>query len=244
MPAVSTIRTDTSADPESGAAPGTPAGGRVQLALNVRDVDAAVEFYGRLFGVAPAKRRPGYANFAISSPPLKLVLIEDPDARGDGVTGALNHLGVEVPDPADVSAATERLTGQGLATLTQDATSCCYAVQDKVWVHDPDGAPWEVYTVLADAPGDTGLTGGSSCRTVDGQCWPVEQAGTSDVQLTSSGVPVAPVTVLGAAAHDAGTPVAAACCDTGTAAACCEPSAKVSCCGPTSAGLPSTCGCS
>lgn len=136
---------------------------RVQLALNVRDVDAAVDFYRKLFGVEPAKRRPGYANFAIAVPPLKLVLIEDPDARGAGVAGALNHLGVEVETSAEVGAATQRLTGQGLATLTQDATSCCYAVQDKVWVHDPDGASWEVYTVLADAPSDTSL-GGSSRR--------------------------------------------------------------------------------
>jgi len=118
---------------------GTPVGGRLQLALNVSDVDAAVQFYAMLFGVPPTKRRPGYANFAITTPPLKLVLIEDPGARGTGVTGALNHLGVEVPSSAEVGAATARLTGQGLATLAQDATSCCYAVQDKVWVHDPDG---------------------------------------------------------------------------------------------------------
>ena len=136
---------------------------RVQLAMNVRDVDAAVDFYRKLFGVEPAKRRPGYANFAIAVPPLKLVLIEDPDARGAGVAGALNHLGVEVETSAEVGAATQRLTGQGLATLTQDATSCCYAVQDKVWVHDPDGAPWEVYTVLADTPTGSGVAG-------DGQC--------------------------------------------------------------------------
>lgn len=125
---------------------------RVQLALNVRDVEAAAAFYSKLFGVEPAKRRPGYANFSIPEPALKLVLIEDPAARGDGVTGALNHLGVEVDSSAEVDAAAERLTGAGLETLTQDATTCCYAVQDKVWVHDPDGAPWEVYTVLADAP--------------------------------------------------------------------------------------------
>ena len=132
---------------------------RVQLALNVSDVDAAVEFYRRLLGVEPAKRRPGYANFAVAEPPLKLVLIESADARGTGVQGALNHLGVEVSTPEEVGAATRRLTGEGLDTLTQDATTCCYAVQDKVWVHDPDGAPWEVYTVLADAPGDSVSTG-------------------------------------------------------------------------------------
>jgi len=120
-----TIEPGGAGDAGSSAASGTPTGGRVQLALNVRDVDAAVEFYGKLFGAEPAKRRPGYANFAIAAPPLKLVLIEDPAARGDGLTGALNHLGVEVPGSAQVGAATQRLAGQGLATVTQDATSCC-----------------------------------------------------------------------------------------------------------------------
>jgi len=162
----------------------TPPGGRVQLALNVRDVDAAVEFYAKLFGAQPAKRRPGYANFAIASPPLKLVLIEDPDVRGDGVTGALNHLGVEVADSEQVGAATRRLTGHGLDTLTEDATTCCYAVQDKVWVHDPDGAPWEVYTVLADAPAGTAaartLAGDSDCCVgSDGGCTPTGRSAAS-----------------------------------------------------------------
>ncbi len=136
---------------------------RVQLALNVGDVDAAVEFYGKLFGATPAKRRPGYANFAIAEPPLKLVLIESPEARGKGVTGALNHLGVEVEGTADVAAATARLSAEGLATAEQDNVTCCYAVQDKVWVSDPDGAPWEVYTVLADAPAESGLAGDGTC---------------------------------------------------------------------------------
>ncbi len=130
---------------------------RVQLALNVTDIDAAVEFYAKLFGAAPAKRRPGYANFAISEPPLKLVLIETPQARGEGVTGALNHLGVEVEGTAEVAAASSRLAAAGLATTAQDGVTCCYALQDKVWVADPDGAPWEVYTVLADAPAEVGL---------------------------------------------------------------------------------------
>jgi catechol 2,3-dioxygenase-like lactoylglutathione lyase family enzyme len=144
---------------------------RVQLALNVADIDAAVDFYSKLFSAEPAKRRPGYANFAVANPPLKLVLIEDPNARGTGVAGALNHLGVEVESATEVAAATGRLSGEGLATLTQAATTCCYAVQDKVWVHDPDGAPWEVYTVLADAPGDD-ISGGTGCATVDGACVP------------------------------------------------------------------------
>jgi catechol 2,3-dioxygenase-like lactoylglutathione lyase family enzyme len=119
---------------------------RVQLALNVSDLEAAVTFYSRLFDTAPAKRRPGYANFAIAEPPLKLVLIE-----GDGHGGTLNHLGVEVEDTAAVKAATDRLTGEGMLTRVEDQTTCCYAVQDKVWVSDPDRAPWEVYTVLHDA---------------------------------------------------------------------------------------------
>jgi catechol 2,3-dioxygenase-like lactoylglutathione lyase family enzyme len=128
---------------------------RVQLALNVADIDAAVTFYSTLFNTEPAKRRPGYANFAIDEPPLKLVLIEHPEDRGRGVGGALNHLGIEVPSTDEVAAATRRLAAQGLVTEVEEATTCCYAVQDKVWVSDPDGAPWEVYTVLADAPLET-----------------------------------------------------------------------------------------
>ena len=119
---------------------------RVQLALNVSDVDQAVDFYSKLFQVEPAKRRPGYANFAVDSPPLKLVLIENP-----GATGALNHLGVEVFSTDEVSAAQARLSDDGLATASEDGVTCCYARQDKVWVDDPDGAPWEIYTVLADS---------------------------------------------------------------------------------------------
>ena len=119
---------------------------RVQLALNVSDVDAAVEFYSRLFGVGPAKRRPGYANFAIDEPALKLVLIENAEAPA-----TLNHLGVEVGSSGDVAAAQARLAGEGLETATEEGVTCCYALQDKVWVSDPDGAPWEIYTVLADA---------------------------------------------------------------------------------------------
>jgi len=137
---------------------------RVQLALNVSDIDAAVDFYSKLFGAEPAKRRPGYANFAIAEPPLKLVLIENPSARGDGVAGALNHLGVEVSTTEEVQAATRRLAAQGLDPEVQESTTCCYALQDKAWVNDPDGAPWEIYTVLADAPAETGLgCGTESC---------------------------------------------------------------------------------
>lgn len=136
---------------------------RVQLALNVSDLDEAVAFYSKLFGTEPAKIRPGYANFAIANPPLKLVLMEDIEARGQGVAGALNHLGVEVASPDEVAAATGRLSDDGLETVTEEQTTCCFAVQDKVWVNDPDGAPWEVYTVLDDAPAESGLAGDGGC---------------------------------------------------------------------------------
>jgi len=126
---------------------------RVQLALNVSDLESSIAFYSTLFGVEPHKRRPGYANFAIAEPPLKLVLIEVPtDDRGTGVQGALNHLGVEVASVEDVDASAARLRDAGLATFDEKDTTCCYALQDKVWVHDPAGAPWEVYVVKDDDP--------------------------------------------------------------------------------------------
>ena len=120
---------------------------RVQLALNVSNLETAVDFYRRLFQAEPAKRRPGYANFAIASPPLKLVLIENPKAAG-----TVNHLGVEVETSAQVESETVRLRSEGVTTRTEDGVTCCHAVQDKVWVADPDGAGWEIYKVLADAP--------------------------------------------------------------------------------------------
>jgi catechol 2,3-dioxygenase-like lactoylglutathione lyase family enzyme len=119
--------------------------GRVQLALNVSDLDEAVEFYSRLFQTEPAKRRPGYANFAVPDPPLKLVLFEDP-----AQAGTLNHLGVEVGTQDEVVTATRRLAAQGLATEVEEGVTCCHALQDKVWVAGAD-TRWEVYTVLADA---------------------------------------------------------------------------------------------
>ncbi|HEX9695145.1 MAG TPA: ArsI/CadI family heavy metal resistance metalloenzyme [Actinomycetota bacterium] len=119
--------------------------GRVQLAINVRDVDEAIAFYSKLFDTEPAKVKPGYANFAIADPPLKLVLIQN-----EAAPGTLNHLGVEVAGRDEVAAATKRLSAKGLATVTEQG-ACCYAEQDKVWVTDPGGASWEVYTVLKDA---------------------------------------------------------------------------------------------
>ncbi|MFI1257114.1 ArsI/CadI family heavy metal resistance metalloenzyme [Streptomyces netropsis] len=136
---------------------------RVQLALNVADLEGSVAFYSKLFGVEPAKRRPGYANFAIAEPPLKLVLIEGEP----GQNTRLDHLGVEVADAEQVVAATERLKEAGLATFEENDTSCCYALQDKVWVHGPGREPWEVYVVKADADplGKSPVQGGDTCCT-------------------------------------------------------------------------------
>ena len=119
---------------------------RVQLALNVDDIDVAVAFYSKLFGVEPAKRRDGYANFAVANPPLKLVLLANP-----GQGGSLNHLGVEVESTDVVDAEQTRLVEAGLASVDERGTTCCYAKQDKFWVEGA-GTRWEVYTVLDDSP--------------------------------------------------------------------------------------------
>ena len=120
---------------------------RVQLALRVADLEGSVAFYSKLFGTEPAKRRPGYANFAIAEPPLKLVLLEGTP----GEATRMDHLGVEVETTGEVTSATTRLTAAGLLTATEEDTACCYAVQDKVWVTGPGGEPWETYVVKADA---------------------------------------------------------------------------------------------
>ena len=120
---------------------------RVQLALNVDNVDEAVAFYSKLFGTEPAKTRPGYANFAIAEPPLKLVLLENP-----GQGGTLNHLGVEIESTEAVDAEQTRLTDLGLTSVDERGGTCCYATQDKFWVESaPSGERWEFYTVLADS---------------------------------------------------------------------------------------------
>jgi catechol 2,3-dioxygenase-like lactoylglutathione lyase family enzyme len=126
---------------------------RVQLALRVSDLEGSIAFYRSLFGVEPAKRRPGYANFAIAEPPLKLVLIE---GQADQPT-VMDHLGVEVETTDEVTEATQRLADLGLFTQVENDTTCCYALQDKVWVHGPGHEPWEVYTVKADAPDVTSI---------------------------------------------------------------------------------------
>ncbi|MFG2498565.1 ArsI/CadI family heavy metal resistance metalloenzyme [Streptomyces sp. NPDC048441] len=120
---------------------------RVQLALRVPDLDASIAFYSKLFNTDPAKLRDGYANFAIAEPPLKLVLIQGEA----GQDTRMDHLGVEVASSEDVHAATTRLDGQGLDTTVENDTTCCFALQDKVWVHGPGQEPWEVYVVKADA---------------------------------------------------------------------------------------------
>lgn len=143
---------------------------RIQLALNVDDLDAAVIFYSKLFATEPGKLRPGYANFTVGNPPLKLVLFEQP-----GKGGTINHLGVEVGSPEEVGAAQDRLALEGLATTTEDGVACCYARQDKVWVDGPSGEPWEIYTVLEDVEMPGGQlrttdpqTGTSCCAVLEG----------------------------------------------------------------------------
>ena len=178
---------------------------RVQLALNVSNLDEAILFYSKLFGTGPAKVRDGYANFAIAEPPLKLVLIE-----GAGTPGSLNHLGVEVESTEQVSNAIGRLNAEGLATDVEENTTCCFAVQDKVWVNGPDGEPWEVYTVLADAPvmhpvpaageASAASTSAAACCTTDG-----------------TGVPAAPTATIALAPEVAETAA--------DAAGCCAPAA-------------------
>jgi catechol 2,3-dioxygenase-like lactoylglutathione lyase family enzyme len=144
---------------------------RVQLALNVDDLEASIAFYRKLFGTEPAKRRPGYANFAIAEPPLKLILLENP-----GLGGALNHLGVEVADVDTVDAEQSRLSEAGLASVDERGTTCCYAKQDKFWVEgSPDGERWEIYTVLADSPtfGGGPAADGPECCGGDCDCGPM-----------------------------------------------------------------------
>jgi catechol 2,3-dioxygenase-like lactoylglutathione lyase family enzyme len=151
---------------------------RLQLALNVDDIGQAVAFYSKLFGTEPAKLRPGYANFAITEPPLKLVLLENP-----GQGGSLNHLGIEVADTGAVAAEQARLAQTGLAPAEAGETTCCYAKQDKFWVQGtPDGESWEIYTVLTDSHtfyaeghgpdccGDTNVHTGAAAAPADKCC--------------------------------------------------------------------------
>lgn len=163
---------------------------RIQLALNVNDIDAAVDFYSTLFNTPPAKRRPGYANFAVENPPVKLVLFEAPEA-----SGTLNHVGIERGSMDEVQAEAERLEAAGLALDVEGDVVCCYARQDKHWVTGPDGQRWENYVVLADAhpelEGKTNaaLTVLERADDAAGCCGPTQQgaAGTTvDVVLDAS----------------------------------------------------------
>lgn len=120
---------------------------RLQLALNVRDMDEAVAYYSKLFGIEPHKRRPGYANFAIPMPPLKLVLFENPRA-----TERLNHLGVEIIEPDEVPVQARRLGQAGILDVVTSESLCCHATQDKMWSHEPQGLRWEWYRITDDSP--------------------------------------------------------------------------------------------
>lgn len=136
---------------------------KIHLSLNVSDIRRSVAFYEAFFGAPAHKRRPGYANFDLAEPPLKLSLEERPVGGPAALSraGALNHLGVQVARREQVDAARERLTASGLATFDERDTTCCYALQDKVWAHDPDGNAWEVYVLLSDGADET--TGGEDC---------------------------------------------------------------------------------
>jgi catechol 2,3-dioxygenase-like lactoylglutathione lyase family enzyme len=175
---------------------------RVQLALNVNDIDEAVAFYATLFGTEPAKRRPGYANFAIAEPPLKLVLLENP-----GQGGSLNHLGVEVADTTAVDAEHGRLTEAGLAPVDEQDITCCYARQDKFWVRGaPNGERWEIYTVLEDSPTFWGEAGEQSWQAADAALDAAPRA------ASSASPDAGPVSQCCGAAQEAVGPQAGACC--------------------------------
>jgi catechol 2,3-dioxygenase-like lactoylglutathione lyase family enzyme len=154
-----------------------PMTGRVQLALNVNDLAESVAFYTKLFGTEPAKVRPGYANFAIADPPLKLVLLENP-----GQGGSLNHLGVEVPGTDAVETEQTRLAEAGLASVDERDTTCCYARQDKFWVTGaPNGERWEIYSVLEDSATFWGQDGSRSWEVAEaalnsGQAGPADNS--------------------------------------------------------------------
>jgi len=138
---------------------------RIQLALNVRDIDEAVDYYSRLFGADPHKRRPGYANFAIDEPPLKLVLFENPAAAE-----RLNHLGIEVSKAAELEQASARLHRAGIVDSVQAETTCCHATQDKVWSEEPQGLRWEWYRITDDQPSAERLASDPAVRRTGGCC--------------------------------------------------------------------------
>jgi len=157
--------------------------GRVQLAINVDDLEESIAFYSKLFATEPAKRRPGYANFAISEPPLKLILMENP-----GQGGSLNHLGVEVADTDAVDAEQTRLAAAGLASVDERDITCCYAKQDKFWVQGaPNGERWEIYTVLEDSQTFWGQDGELSWSNTDAALDARPQCGGGSGQAEGAG---------------------------------------------------------
>jgi catechol 2,3-dioxygenase-like lactoylglutathione lyase family enzyme len=179
--------------------------GRIQLALNVDDLGESIAFYTKLFAAQPAKVRPGYANFAIAEPPLKLVLLEN---RGHG--GSLNHLGVEVADTDTVEAEQARLAADGLAIVEERDTTCCHARQDKFWVKGaPDSERWEIYTVLNDSPTFWGQEG-SQRREAAAQ--PDDAHDSDAARDTGAGTEC-----CGTSIADGQDETAAQCCGTGTA---------------------------
>jgi catechol 2,3-dioxygenase-like lactoylglutathione lyase family enzyme len=119
---------------------------KAHLAINVRDVGQSIEFYKKMFGIEPSKVRTGYAKFDVQSPPLNFTL----NQNAFGEQGALSHLGIQVASTDDVLAMKENWTASGLTPREEMQTECCYALQDKAWVHDPDGNEWEVFTVIQD----------------------------------------------------------------------------------------------
>ena len=147
---------------------------RVQLAINVSDLASSIAFYSNLLSTEPTKVREGYANFAVENPSLKLVLIEQTSARGSGIAGALNHLGVEVETADQVAISAARLSEQGMTTDLRENTMCCHALQDKVWVNDPDSLPWEIYAVLADVE-----ESGAAKNPIDDRCAGPRPSGSS-----------------------------------------------------------------
>ena len=162
---------------------------RIQLALNVNDLEESVAFYRKLFGAEPVKVRPGYANFAIAEPPLKLILMENP-----GQGGSLNHLGVEVADTDAVDAEQQRLAEIGLASIDERDTTCCYARQDKFWIEGtPNGERWEIYTVLEDSEtfwGQDSAQGWAAVEaSLDAVATPAPESGTATVCCGSAADP-------------------------------------------------------
>jgi catechol 2,3-dioxygenase-like lactoylglutathione lyase family enzyme len=154
---------------------------RGQLALRVGDLEGSIDFYSKLFGTEPAKRRPGYANFAITEPALKFVLLEGEP----GQATVMDHLGVEVESAEQVDEASKRLTGEGMETLVENGTTCCYALQDKVWVHGPGQEPWEVYTVKDDSA--TFGTDSPATVTAAACCMPDAETGEADKAAQPAG---------------------------------------------------------